>query len=137
LAMVASSFAFGLLLFFGIAPQRDAAPSYVAVLADAQHQPIMTVRYTQGKGEVEVKIVQATDVAADRSLELWTLPKGAAPQSLGLVPASGTIKLKLAQLSASALPNIPALAISLEPKGGSPTGAPTGPVLYSGPLLKI
>lgn len=137
LAMAASSFAFGLLLFFGIAPQRDAAPTYVAVLADAKQQPMMMVRYTQGKREVEVKMMQAMDVAADRSLELWTLPKGAAPQSLGLVPASGTIKLKLADQGASTMPNIPALAISLEPKGGSPTGAPTGPVLYSGPLLKI
>ncbi len=137
LAMAASSFAFGLLLFFGLAPQRDAMPTYVAVLADSKHQPIMTVRYVRGAPELEVKVVQAAYLAPDRALELWTLPKGAAPQSLGLIPASGTIKLKVAQLRANSLPDIPALAVSLEPKGGSPTGAPTGPVLYSGPLLKI
>jgi anti-sigma-K factor RskA len=27
-------------------------------------------------------------------------------------------------------------AVSLEPQGGSPTGAPTGPVLYSGKLVQ-
>lgn len=137
LAMIASSFAFGLLLFFGMAPQREVAPTYVAILADTKNQPAMTVRYVQGQGEIEVRIIQAADLAGDRSLELWTLPKNAAPQSLGLVPASGSIKWKLAAQRADALPNIPALAVSLEPIGGSPTGAPTGPVLYSGALVKI
>nr|MDQ6882335.1 RNA polymerase subunit sigma-70 [Pseudomonadota bacterium] len=32
---------------------------------------------------------------------------------------------------------MPALAISLEPKGGVPAGSgPTGPVLFKGPLLQ-
>lgn len=137
LALMTSSFAFALLLYFGFAPQKEALPTYVAVLADAKHQPIMTVRYVQGQRDLVVKVIQATDITSDRSLELWSLPKGAAPQSLGLVPASGAITLKLAQQPASGLPDVPALAISLEPKGGSLTGAPTGPVLYSGPLLKI
>ncbi len=137
LALIASSFAFGLLLFSGIAPQRQDLPTYVAVLADGKHQPIMTVRYIQGQQELEVKMVQAPDVASDRSLELWSLPKGGAPQSLGLVPASGIVKLKLAAQLAGDLPQVPALAVSLEPKGGSTTGAPTGPVLYVGPILKI
>lgn len=137
LAMVASSFAFGLLLFFGMMPEQEAAPTYVAILADTKNQPAMTVRYVQGKGELEVRVIQAADLAGDRSLELWTLPKNAAPQSLGLIPASGTIKLIPPAQRAGSLPDIPALAVSLEPKGGSPTGAPTGPVLYSGALLKI
>ncbi len=28
------------------------------------------------------------------------------------------------------------LAVSVEPKGGSPTGSPTGPVIYSGKLVR-
>lgn len=35
------------------------------------------------------------------------------------------------------LTNIPALAVSLEPAGGSPTGQPTGPVLYSGAIERM
>jgi len=31
----------------------------------------------------------------------------------------------------------PALAVSLEPRGGSPTGLPTGPVLYTGPVQRL
>jgi anti-sigma-K factor RskA len=137
LAMVTSSFAFGLLLFFGIAPQREAAPSYVAVLSDSKNQPALTVRYIEGERALDVKIVQASAIADDRTLELWTLPKGAAPRSLGLLPSSGRIQVKLATDQAGSMPTVPALAVSLEPKGGSPTGAPTGPVLYSGPLLRL
>lgn len=137
LAMITSSFAFALLLFFGLAPHRESPPSYVAVLSDSKNQPVLTVRYVEGERALDVKIVQASSIAEDRSLELWTLPKGGAPRSLGLVPSSGRIKVKLATDQVGAMPTIPALAVSLEPKGGSPTGAPTGPVLYSGPLLRL
>ncbi|MBU4531389.1 MAG: anti-sigma factor [Hoeflea sp.] len=68
-----------------------------------------------------------------KSLELWLVPGEGAPVSLGLVPGDGG-QLVLTpdltgRLSAGAL-----LAISLEPVGGSPTGAPTGPVVLSGEL---
>lgn len=137
LALVTSSFAFAVLLFFGIAPHKQTAPSYVAVLSDSKNQPALTVQYIEGERALEVKIVQASPVAGDRSLELWTLPTGAAPQSLGLLPSAGRIRVELATDQAGTMPTIPALAVSLEPKGGSPTGAPTGPVLYSGPLLRL
>ncbi len=136
-AMITSSVALGLLLLFGLAPQREWAPSYVAVLSDSKNQPALTVRYIEGARALEVKIVQASTIADDRSLELWTLPKGGAPRSLGLIPSSGQIQVNLAPNQAESIPNIPALAVSLEPKTGSPTGAPTGPVLYSGPLLRL
>ena len=43
---------------------------------------------------------------------------------------------KLVAVADQAFAEVPALAVSLEPAGGSPTGAPTGPVLYTGPFLK-
>ncbi|WP_422372390.1 anti-sigma factor domain-containing protein [Hoeflea sp.] len=68
-----------------------------------------------------------------RALELWLVPGEGAPVSLGLVPGDGG-QLVLDEsirnrLSAGAL-----LAVSIEPVGGSPTGAPTGPVVLSGAL---
>jgi anti-sigma-K factor RskA len=66
----------------------------------------------------------------DRALELWAIPPGGAPRSLGLISARGTTVLQKRE----ALEGADTLAVSLEPPGGSPTGAPTGPVLYAGKL---
>ena len=68
--------------------------------------------------------------ARDRDLELWILPPGAkGVASLGVLPVTGrTLRLP------SMPPTGTQLLISLEPRGGSPTGQPTGPVLYAGTL---
>jgi anti-sigma-K factor RskA len=66
----------------------------------------------------------------DRALELWALPGSGAPRSLGLISANASTVVQRAQ----DLKGATALAVSLEPPGGSPTGAPTGPVLYVGKL---
>ncbi|GAP36009.1 anti-sigma factor [Piscinibacter sakaiensis] len=65
---------------------------------------------------------------ADRALELWALPAGAAPRSLGLISPLRSTAIRRDRLPAGT----EGLAVSLEPPGGSPTGAPTGPVLYVG-----
>ena len=66
----------------------------------------------------------------DRALELWAAAGTGAPRSLGLISASGASVVRKAVLP----PGTDHLAVSLEPPGGSPTGAPTGPVLYVGKL---
>lgn len=63
-----------------------------------------------------------------RVLELWALAGTQAPRSLGLISERGATVVRQARLPAGA----DGLAVSLEPPGGSPTGAPTGPVLYVG-----
>lgn len=66
----------------------------------------------------------------DRALELWAAAGTGAPRSLGLISASGATVVRKAVLP----PGTDHLAVSLEPPGGSPTGAPTGPVLFVGRL---
>jgi anti-sigma-K factor RskA len=74
--------------------------------------------------------VQQVALQADRALELWAVPPEGAPRSLGLISAQGATVVQRGRV----LDNTAALAVSLEPPGGSPTGAPTGPILYIGKL---
>ena len=85
---------------------------------------------------ITVKVLAHAPIAADRSYELWALPSGSTPKSLGLVAASGTTHIKLDAGKAAFLA-APAMAISLEPTGGSQTGSPTGPVLYKGAVVEL
>jgi len=72
---------------------------------------------------------------ADRVLELWSVPPEGAPRSLGLIAADGATVIDRKRLPASLLKGgTAALAVSVEPPGGSPTGVPTGPVVYAGKL---
>src|SRR5262249_5255927 len=72
-----------------------------------------------------------------KSYELWALPdNGAAPVSLGLIPAVGAIDRDLTDAQRAALRGASKVAVSLEPEGGSTTGAPTGPVLIVADRVK-
>jgi anti-sigma-K factor RskA len=65
-----------------------------------------------------------------RALELWAVPPQGAPRSLGLVRESGVTTVLRTQL----LRDTAAFAVSVEPAGGSTTGAPTGPIVSVGRL---
>jgi anti-sigma-K factor RskA len=136
-----TAFAFAAVLGLGIAlvSQRAAIPeaSLVAVLAGADGKPALIASARRNDAFLLVKAVGAAPVEAGKALELWMLPTGAAPRSLGLIPATGIARVPLPARTDSALANIPALAVSLEPASGSPTGLPTGPVLYSGPIERM
>jgi len=69
-------------------------------------------------------------LASGRTFELWAVPAQGAPRSLGLVQATGATTLVRPQL----LRDTAAFAVSVEPSGGSPTGAPTGPIVSVGKL---
>jgi anti-sigma-K factor RskA len=65
-----------------------------------------------------------------RALELWAVPAQGAPRSLGLVREAGATTVLRTQL----LRDTAAFAVSVEPAGGSTTGAPTGPIVSVGKL---
>jgi anti-sigma-K factor RskA len=131
----ALAFALGVSLF---APRSERPDErIVAMLAGPDAKPVLVVSADRGGRYLTLKAVSTVAVPADRALELWALPEGRNPLSLGLVPASGIARLPLGAPAGIALQEVPALAVSLEPAGGSPTGAPTGPVLYTGGVQKL
>jgi anti-sigma-K factor RskA len=76
------------------------------------------------------------DMPADsvHSNELWVIPSDGKPRSLGTMPNGKQMHMRLANALAQLLTQGATIAISVEPRGGSPTGAPTGPVVASGAL---
>ena len=137
--LTAASFAAALALGIALYGQQPAAPEQpvVAVLAGPDGKPALIASARRADAFLLVKAVGAAPVQPGRALELWMLPDGQPPRSLGVLPVGGVVRVPLAGPSASALANIPALAVSLEPAGGSPTGLPTGPVLYSGKIERM
>jgi anti-sigma-K factor RskA len=107
---------------------------YVAVLQDDKQAGSVLVTFDPTKRALTLKRVGNYEVGEDKSLELWALPPGQAPKSLGLMGQNAVARLTAAE--AEVAPS-PLLAITLEPKGGAPTGGgPTGPIVFKGALLK-
>ena len=116
--------------------QLEATPQvrYVAVLADAKADPTMLVTFDAQKNALVLQRVGGFHEGTDKSLQLWALPPGGGPRSLGVL---GTQALLTLNTPESAVKNVPTLAISLEPQGGVPSETgPTGPVLFKGALIE-
>jgi anti-sigma-K factor RskA len=110
---------------------RQPEPPRVALLSPmAGGAPALTATM-EPRDTLVLRPAVSITVPSDKDLELWALPQGETrPRSLGVLPASGR------QLTAQLAPNTQ-LLVSLERKGGSPTGQPTGPVLYGGWLTTV
>jgi anti-sigma-K factor RskA len=129
------AFAFGVAL---LAPPTEAPPGQVvAVLTGPDARPVLIATADRESRFLNVKAISPVPIAPDRVLELWMLPQGQDPRSLGLISATGIARIRLAAPVGTALASIPALAVSLEPAGGSPTGKPTGPVLFTGAVQQM
>jgi anti-sigma-K factor RskA len=84
----------------------------------------------------EMIVVPATPVAyaKDRSTQLWLIPAGGKPISVGVFKPDATNVLPLNPSLLAQLGPTASLAVSVEPLGGSPTGQPTGPVVAQGSI---
>jgi anti-sigma-K factor RskA len=89
--------------------------------------------YTQ-RARLVVRSPALTSAPSARDYELWALPAGAAAVSLGVLPVRGETSLALSDAQRRALAHATQIAVSVEPAGGSPTGQPTGPVVFVAPL---
>lgn len=98
----------------------EAGPRVVATLDPARNELIFTAASV------------TTD--ADKSAELWVIPAGQKPQSLGVIAAGQSRRMPLPAGLTGAGQSTAVLAITLEQAGGSPDGAPHGPVVATGGL---
>ncbi|WP_427310887.1 anti-sigma factor [Cupriavidus sp. H39] len=116
-----------------LAQQGKAAPAeLVAVLNDDRAQPAMLVSWDAGARHLVVRRLDHLALSDRQVLQLWALPEGGQPRSLGVIGRGPQARLALAQRPAA----VPALAVSIEPPGGSPrSDGPSGPVVFKGPVI--
>lgn len=110
---------------------RTPALAPLMVLNDAQQRGQWVVSADSRRQQLSIAPLGPAAVTAQHSLQLWLIPTGQAPVSLGLLHSDIPTTVALRNTT---LPPDATIAISLEPEGGSPTGLPTGPVLYSGKI---
>jgi anti-sigma-K factor RskA len=137
-AIAASAIAASLLAFVGVREfaQPSADKMLVAVLQKDAQSPAFLVSVDLNRRQLTIRAVAAKPEPG-KSYELWLVhDELKTPRSLGLIGAQPvTVGPKLTKYAPSVIEDA-TLAVSLEPPGGSPTGAPTGPVLWSGKLLQ-
>ena len=118
------------------APAVLPAPLVVA-LGGADTKVALIATATRGERYLTLKTVGNATPGPDKVFELWALPQSGPPQALGVIPHGDLVRVPLPNPADETLSNIPTLAVSLEPAGGSPSGKPTGPVLYSGRVERM
>jgi anti-sigma-K factor RskA len=116
------------------AVQTQLQPLLVANLQTTTHGPTFVASLDRNTRELVITPAISRPVSG-RSPQLWLIPTGGKPISMGLVSFNRPIRLPAAS-SVGAAGRL-TLAVSIEPLGGSRTGQPTGPVVASGVLTSL
>lgn len=115
---------------------NPAQPKYMVVLvAPNATAPGWVIQASTDK-RLKLVPLTKTEVPEQRALQIWTKADDwNAPVSLGLVKPGQPLEVSLDQLPAIQANQL--FEITLEPQNGSPTGRPTGPILYIGRSVKM
>ena len=118
-----------------VAQQGEAVMSHVAVLNNKDAQPVLLVAWDEAHSSMTLHRLGDVQLPPDRAMQLWGIPASGHPVSLGMMPNSGNGTVAAGQQRPE---SYAALAISIEPPGGSPNpDGPSGPVVFSGKLLPV
>lgn len=135
-AALAASLALALTLTLSTrAPRPADGVTLVAALAPADAPGALIVRIDASSGEIEVPALESEN--PESVGELWLIPASGQPASLGVFALGAPARVALGAAAAAQIAAGLTLAISLEPPGGSPTGAPTGPVVAIGSIERL
>lgn len=104
----------------------------IAQMRGEDRNMVITASLSEDRKELSLRAARPVVAGPSQSYELWLLPEsGEAPLSLAVL---GQLDARFA-LPPALVPRLLAgakFAVSVEPNGGSPTGAPTGPVILAG-----
>lgn len=116
--------------------RAEPVPVMVATLSSPQAATSLSVAFDRARSSLLVTPGRLSG-AAGHDHELWIIPAGGRPVSLGLVRPGAPLRIQVPPQLAAYFQLRAGIALSVEPTGGSPTGQPTGPVVASGELLTV
>jgi len=110
---------------------EDRRPAKVVAVATPDGSKQALILEFDPKAETALIRPVGVTVEEGRDLELWRVTSPDAPVSLGLVSPDQeeTVSLKLKAGDT--------IVVTLEPEGGSTNGTPTGPTIFSAPLIQM
>lgn len=116
---------------------EEQAPRPVTVLArdDGSTGWIASIDARSGK-LVIVPVPSALD-SSGRVNELWIIPTGGAPLSLGMISHDRTHTIAVPEALRAAIVSGSLLAVTLEPQSGIPHAQPSGPIVAKGQIQAI
>lgn len=113
-----------------------AQPTVLAAQLVSETSPLQVLAVVEPiKHEIALRRISG-EAIPNRVFELWAILPDQAPVSLGVLPDTETVRILVPAALRSQAAQI-TLAISDEPIGGSPTGAPTGDVLAAGAMTEL
>jgi anti-sigma-K factor RskA len=116
------------------APDARTATS-IAQLTGKSGESLLVAQYDPRVGRLRVRTANVPTSALEP--ELWVIPVGGAPHSLGRIPKTGSSELTLDPATRALLRSGSVLAMTLEPADGKRHGAPSGAILGAAPLSEL
>ncbi len=148
IAIVASAIAAVLLVMILVRPLAPPPPSVsqpVPVAAEPAARPMLVASLGDAKAPIaaaydpavgSIRIAAAPTQAGSKVNELWMIGGDGVPHALGLLAVRATT-IDLSTGARAKMGSGVTLAISVEPAGGAPGDAPTGPVIATGVLAAV
>ena len=123
-------------LRIGELPAPADKSGFVAALNLAENEQTFLLQMDMNSGVLNIRAANLSETE-DRVLELWLMPEGGEPLSLGVIFPDGSTALNIATSALKEFKVGTTLAVSLEPATGAPNGKPSTPFIAKGPLQII
>ena len=92
--------------------------------------------YDEASGTVRLAALGG-EAVPNKDFELWAIKGSNAPVSMGVIKVDARNSVEVSAQLKAGFGAGTILAVTLEPKGGSPTGLPTGPIVAKGAATAI
>ena len=107
----------------------------IAIVRDGEQHPVWAIRLARAAHQIAAESLRPQPVPADHVYELWLLASDATtPPPIGLLPLSERKVIAVTPENTRLLAGEGELEVTLEPIGGSPNPAPSGPTVFQASL---